>query len=85
MKCPYCEEEMSIGYIHNGNQPIQWLPSGKKPSIFRFSAVEDGVKLNSKLSLKNFSDFLFGNRQVFLLNFIYINPFSSSECFLTNS
>ena len=54
MKCPYCEEEMSIGYIHNGNQPIQWLPSGKKPSIFRFSAVEDGVKLNSKLSLNGY-------------------------------
>lgn len=54
MKCPYCDEEMSIGYIHNGNQPIQWLPSGKKPSIFRFSVVEDGVKLNSKLSLNGY-------------------------------
>ena len=54
MKCPYCDEEMSIGYIHNGNQPIQWLPSGKKPSIFRFSAVEDGVKLNSKFSLNGY-------------------------------
>lgn len=45
---------MSIGYIHNGNQPIQWLPSGKKSSVFRFSSTEDGVKLNSKLSLNGY-------------------------------
>ena len=51
MKCPYCSKEMSVGYIHNGNQPVQWIPNDKKPSTFRFSATDSGVKLSNKLSL----------------------------------
>ena len=55
MKCPYCNKEMSVGYIHNGNQPIQWIPNNKKPSAFRFSATDGGVKLNNKLSLGGYN------------------------------
>lgn len=51
MKCPYCSREMEAGYIHNGNQPVQWIPNGKKPSIFKFSAADDGVKLSNKFSM----------------------------------
>ena len=55
MKCPYCNKEMSVGYIHNGNQPVQWIPGNKKPSAFRFSVTDGGVKLNNKLSLGGYN------------------------------
>ena len=29
MKCPYCQEEMQLGYIPNGGQPVQWIPNGE--------------------------------------------------------
>ena len=45
---------MTIGYIHNGNQPVQWIPSDKKPAAFRFSAAEDGIELDNKLSLSGY-------------------------------
>ncbi len=48
MKCPCCQNEMRRGYIHNGNQPVQWIPEGKKPSAFSFSTAEDGVTLKNK-------------------------------------
>ena len=54
MKCPYCNKEMSVGYIHNGDQPVQWIPNGKKPSIFRFSAADGGVKLSNNFSLNGY-------------------------------
>ena len=54
MKCPYCSGEMLVGYIHNGNQPVQWIPNGKKPSIFRFSATDDGIKLDNKFSMSGY-------------------------------
>ena len=55
MKCPYCNKEMSVGYIHNGSQPVQWTPNGKKPSAFRFSATDGGIKLNNKLSFSGYN------------------------------
>lgn len=51
MKCPYCKKEMTSGYIPNGNQPVQWIPDGEKPSLFAFSTSEKGVTLNNKFSL----------------------------------
>ncbi len=50
MKCPYCAAEMSVGYIPNGDQPVQWIPEGKKPSPFSFTASEDGVALENRFS-----------------------------------
>lgn len=48
MKCPYCQEEMQSGYIHNSNQPVQWIPEGKKPSGFSFTVSDDGVTLSNE-------------------------------------
>lgn len=48
MKFPYCEKEMQAGYIHNGNQPVQWIPNGKKPSAFSFSTTAAGASLINK-------------------------------------
>ena len=45
MKCPYCGKEIQAGYIPNGGQPVQWIPDGKKPSIFSFSVAEEGISL----------------------------------------
>lgn len=55
MKCPYCGKEMSVGYIHNGSQPVQWMPDGKKTSLFRFSTADGGKKLSNKLSLGGYN------------------------------
>ena len=45
MKCPYCEKEMQLGYIPNGDQPVQWIPDGCKPSYLTFSVAKEGVRL----------------------------------------
>ncbi len=48
MKCPYCNNEMKSGYIPNGQQPVQWLPEGKKPSMLSFQTNDEGVELLNK-------------------------------------
>lgn len=55
MKCPYCNKEMSVGYIRNGSQPVQWLPDVKKASAFRFSVADGGKSLSNKLSLGGYN------------------------------
>ena len=45
MNCPYCQNEMQSGYISNWSQPVQWLPDGKRPSMFAFSSAKDGIPL----------------------------------------
>lgn len=45
MKCPYCEREMRKGYFHDGDQPIQWIPEGQKPSIWKTGVAEGAVSL----------------------------------------
>ena len=45
MKCPYCGKEMKKGYMTGGSQPVQWIPEGKKPSIWKGVAAKDGVEL----------------------------------------
>lgn len=51
MKCPYCDKEMLSGYIPNGDQPVQWLPDGEKPSLFAFKTAEKGVALRNRFAL----------------------------------
>ena len=51
MKCPYCSREMTSGYIYNANQPLQWIPEGKKPSWLSYTATDYGVKLNNNFSM----------------------------------
>lgn len=45
MKCPFCQEEMQLGYIPNGEQPVQWIPDGVRPSLLRGSVAKKGVPL----------------------------------------
>ena len=54
MKCPYCNKEMQLGYIHNGNQPVQWFPNDSKPSAFRFSKADDGVSLVNEFKMSGY-------------------------------
>ena len=51
MKCPYCNKQMEYGYFYNCNQPLEWIPDGKKPSKIAYTTTDDGVKLNNKFSL----------------------------------
>ena len=51
MKCPYCNKQMEYGYLYNCNQPLEWIPDGKKPSKIAYTTTDDGVKLNNKFSL----------------------------------
>jgi len=50
MKCPYCGSEMSLGYIYNGQQPLQWLPEGVSPSKLVFTTTKKGITLKNELS-----------------------------------
>ena len=50
MKCPYCDTEMSAGYLHNGNAPIQWHPKGVMPTRIAFTTADKGVTLKNKFS-----------------------------------
>ena len=47
MKCPYCSQEMKNGYFNNGRQPLQWIPSDKKPSAWAFAKTKGGVDLRN--------------------------------------
>ena len=48
MKCPYCSQEMAHGFLCNASQPIQWIPDGKRPSMWKFSSVDHGVTLGGE-------------------------------------
>ena len=48
MNCPYCSREMARGYLRDASQPIQWIPEGKRPSIWKFSSVEHGVTMSGE-------------------------------------
>ena len=50
MECPYCRKNMESGYIPNGQQPVQWIPDGEKPSMFSFSTSPKGITLCNKFS-----------------------------------
>ena len=50
MKCPYCQREMSIGYLHDNSQPVQWIPEGEKPARLRDATAVSGVKLKNSYS-----------------------------------
>ncbi len=48
MNCPCCSQEMARGYLRNANQPLQWIPDGKRPSMWKLSTVDHGVTLNGE-------------------------------------
>ena len=43
MKCPYCRQEMRLGYLQNSTQPVQWIPKGGKPSMWKGQPAQCGV------------------------------------------
>ena len=51
MNCPFCESPMQKGYIPNGDQPVQWIPEGKKPSKFSFTTPDGAIRLENRFSL----------------------------------
>ena len=55
MKCPCCETEMQKGYIRNSDQPVQWMPENKKPSIWKTGVAEDAVVLGNNNFWKGYS------------------------------
>ena len=48
MKCPRCEREMRKGYFRNADQPVQWIPEGSKPSIWKTGVAEGAVVLSEE-------------------------------------
>jgi len=55
MKCPYCEREMKKGYFIDREAPIQWIPEGSKPGLFKGSLAEGAVQLGGGSFWKNYS------------------------------
>ena len=51
MNCPYCQNEMPFGYIPSWSQPVQWLPDGKRPSMFAFTLAKSGIPLINQYNL----------------------------------
>ena len=43
MNCPVCKREMRKGYLRCADQPVQWIPEDKKPSIFKTGVADDAV------------------------------------------
>ena len=54
MKCPYCNRDMSTGYLYSESQPNQWIPDGKKPSIWRRTVADNGVELINKSGITGY-------------------------------
>ncbi len=54
MKCPNCQKEMRKGYFIDGGQPIQWIPEGTKPSIWKTGVAEGAVVLGDGSYWKNY-------------------------------
>lgn len=45
MKCPKCEREMRKGYLIDRECPIQWIPEGSKPPLFKTGVADEAVVL----------------------------------------
>ena len=54
MKCPYCSLEMRKGYLIDREAPIQWIPEGEKPPLFKGSLANGAVQLGSGSYWKNY-------------------------------
>ena len=54
MKCPYCERQMRKGYLIDREAPVQWIPEGQKPPLFKGSLAEGAVQLGGGSYWKNY-------------------------------
>ncbi len=54
MKCPVCQKEMRKGYFIDREAPIQWIPEGAKPSIWKTGVADGAVVLGDGSIWKNY-------------------------------
>lgn len=54
MKCPCCEMEMRKGYFIDRESPVQWIPEGSKPALFKTGVAEGAVVLGGGSYWKNY-------------------------------
>ncbi len=54
MVCPYCSRAMRKGYFIDREAPIQWIPEGSKPSIWKTGIADGAVTLGSGSYWKNY-------------------------------
>ena len=54
MKCPACQREMRKGYFIDREAPIQWIPEGSKPSIWKTDVADGAVVLGGGSYWKNY-------------------------------
>ena len=48
MKCPACKREMRKGYFRHADQPVQWIPDGNRPSIWKTGVAKDAIVLSDE-------------------------------------
>ena len=54
MKCPHCQREMRKGYLIDREAPVQWIPEGEKPPLFKCTLADGAVPLGGGSYWKNF-------------------------------
>lgn len=55
MKCPYCEREMRKGYFIDREAPVQWIPEGVNPPLFKGTLADGAVPVGSGSYWKNYT------------------------------
>ena len=54
MKCPACQRQMRKGYFIDREAPIQWIPEGSMPPLFKTEVAEGAIALGSGSYWKNY-------------------------------
>ncbi len=54
MNCPRCEKVMKSGYFIDREAPIQWIPDGSKPSLWKTGVADGAVVLGGGSYWKNY-------------------------------
>ena len=44
--CPWCGQEMEVGYLIGGRDPVRWVR--ERPRAFRFTLFEDALRVNDE-------------------------------------
>ena len=44
--CPWCGQEMEIGYLIGGRDPVRWVK--ERPRPFRLTGLEDAMRVNDE-------------------------------------
>ena len=54
MKCPVCQRETRKGYMIDRESPVQWIPEGQKPPLFKGSLADGAIELGGGSYWKNY-------------------------------